>query len=112
MQDFLRDSGLEDLLTGAGIEYERDTNSDDVISLSFCHLLCNGERTGAYIRFTFEGSKVLGECQAFIYASQCFDSLEKLSFDEALEQAFYVSNNEFVAVNAEEYTIKMKKLYM
>lgn len=109
-QDFLRDSGLENLLTDAGIEYELETDSDDVIALSFCYLLCDGERTGAYIRFVFEGNKVLGECQASVYASECIDSLEKLSFEEALNQAFCVENNELVPVNAADYTIKNEKL--
>lgn len=109
-QEFLRDSGLENLLTGAGVEYELETNSDDVISLSFCYLLCDGERTGAYIRFVFEGNKVLSECQAFVYASDCIDSLEKLSFEEALNQAFCVGNNELVPVNAADYTIKNEKI--
>lgn len=109
-QDFLYDSGLENLLTDAGIEYELETNSDDVISLSFCYLLYDGERTGAYIRFIFEGNKVLGECQAFVYASECIDSLEKLSFEEALNQAFCVRNNELVSINVADYTIKNEKI--
>ncbi len=109
-QEFLHDSGLEKLLSNAGIEYELETNSDDAISLSFCYLICEGERTGAYIRFVFEGSKVLGECQAFIYASECIDNLEKLSFEEALNQAFYVENNEFIPVNVADYTISNEKI--
>lgn len=109
-QDFLRDSGLDDLLTDAGIAYELETNSDDGISLSFCYLLCDGERTGAYIRFVFEGSKVLSECQAFVYASECIDSLEQLSFEEALNQAFCVRNNELISVNTADYTIKNEKI--
>lgn len=109
-REFLRDSGLESLLANTGIEYELETNSDDVISLAFCYLLCDGERTGAYLRFAFEGSKVLGECQAFVYASECIESLEKISLEEALDQAFCVSNNELIAVNAEEYTIKNEKI--
>lgn len=109
-QEFLHDSGIENLLSAAGIEYELEVDPDDTIPLSFCYLLCEGERTGAYIRFVFEGSKVLGECQAFIYASECIDNLEKLSFEEALNQAFYVENNEFIPVNAADYTISNEKI--
>ncbi len=109
-QDFLQDSGLGNLLSNAGIKYELETNSDDSIPLSFCYLLCDGERTGAYIRFVFEGSKVLGECQALIYASECIGHLEKLPLEEALNQAFYVRNNEFVPVNTAEYEIRNEKI--
>ncbi len=104
-QEFLHDSGIENLLSIAGIEYELEVDSDDTIPLSFCYLLCEEERTGAYIRFVFEGSKVLGECQAFIYASECIENVEKLSFDEALNQAFYVENNEFIPVNVADFAI-------
>ena len=109
-QDFLRDSGLEDLLAGAGMAYELETESDDGIALSFCYLLCDGERTGAYVRCVFEGSKVLGECQAFVYASERIDSLAKLSFEEASARAFCVRNHELVPVDVAEYTTKNEKI--
>lgn len=109
-QEFLHDSGIENLLSIAGIAYELEVDSDDTIPLSFCYLLCEGERTGAYIRFVFEGSKVLGECQAFIYASECIENLEKLSFEEALNQAFYTENNEFIPVNVADYAISNERI--
>ena len=109
-QDFLRDSGLEGLLSDAGIAYELEADPDDAIALSFCYLLCGGERTGAYIRCVFEGNKVLGECQAFVYASERIDSLARLSFEEASAQAYCVRNGGLVPVDMAEYTAKNVKL--
>lgn len=109
-QDFLRDSALENLLAGAGIAYELEADPDDAIALSYCYLLCDGERTGAYLRFVFEGSKVLGECQAFVYASERIDSLARLSFEEASVQAYCVRNGGLVPVDMAEYTAKNVKL--
>ncbi len=109
-RDFLQDSGLGDLLSHAGMEYELEAGADDAVPLSFCYLLCDGERTGAYIRFVFEGSKVLGECQAWIYASECIGHLEKLPLEEALKQAFCVRNHELVPVNASDYNISNEKI--
>ena len=109
-RNFLRDSGLENLLAGAGMAYELETEPDDGIALSFCYLLCDGERTGAYVRCVFEGSKVLGECQAFVYASERIDSLARLSFEEASARAFCVRNRELVPVDVAEYTTKNERL--
>jgi hypothetical protein len=109
---FLKDSGLEELLSETGTDCELEADSSDGLTV-FCYLLCEKERTGAYLRFIFEDNYLLGELQAFVFISERIDSLEKLSFADALKQAFRVDSadeEEPVPVDVSGYTIKNEKV--
>lgn len=107
---FLRDSGLKKLFADAGIEYEFEAASGDGPAVTFCYLLCDGSRTGAYIRFIFEDAYLLGECQAFIYDSEYIESLKKLSLEDALKQAFHVEGGKLVSINSADYTVANERI--
>ncbi len=113
-QAFLADSGLDSLLSQNKISYEfaSSVNDDlDDLIVTYCYFMCEGERTGAYIRFIFEDDKCIGEVQAHIYSSVCIDTFELLTLDQALNNAFQVNSDGVLEeVNAADYTIKNEKL--
>lgn len=110
-QAFLADSGLDGLLAQNDISYEFASSVNDDLIVTYCYFMCEGERTGAYIRFIFEGDKYIGEIQAHIYSSECIDSLELLTFDQALNSAYQVNSEGVLEeVNAADYTIKEEGL--
>ena len=108
---FLTDSGLDGLLAQNEISYEFASSVNDDLVVTYCYFMCEGERTGAYIRFIFEGDKRIGEIQAHIYSSECIDSLELLTLDQALKSAYQVnSEGALEEVNTADYTIKEEGL--
>ncbi len=110
-QAFLADSGLDSLLSQNKISYEFESSVNDDLIVTYCYFMCEGERTGAYIRFIFEDDKCIGEVQAHIYSSERIDTLELLTFDQALNNAYEVNSDGVLEeVNAADYTIKNEKL--
>lgn len=110
-QAFLADSGLDSLLAQNEISYEFASSVNDDLVVTYCYFMCEGERTGAYIRFIFEDDKCIGEVQAHIYSSECVDTLELLTFDQALNKAYKVNSDGVLEeVNAADYTIKNEEL--
>lgn len=110
-QAFLTDSGLDRLLSQNEISYEFASSVNDDLIVTYCYFMCEGERTGAYIRFIFEDYKCIGEVQAHIYTSECIDTLELLTFDQALNNAYKVNAEGVLEeVNAADYTIKNEEL--
>lgn len=110
-ETFLQDSGLIELFKENKLAYECTSSVADDLIVTYCYFLCENERTGAYIRFVFEDYKCIGEVQAHIYSSKCIDTLELLTFDQALNNAYKVSSEgELEEVNAADYTIKNEEL--
>lgn len=101
MKIFLDNSGLSSLFAREGIEYELEYVSD----VGFCYLLCNGARTGSYLRFVYEDSYVCEECQAYLYVSKCIDTMEIYPLEEALEQAFYIAEYAASSIDSDDYSI-------
>ena len=110
-EEFMKDSGLTVHLGKYGVfDYEYESSVGDGFVVTYCYFMCDGEKTGAYIRFIFEGYKHIGEVQAHIYSSQCIDELSLLSLEEALNSAYRLTEGHLEKVNAEDYRIQNTKL--
>jgi len=109
---FMVDSGLDAHLGEYGVfDCEYKFSTADGLAVTYCYFLCGGERTGAYIRFVFEGYKHIGEIQAHIYASECIDNLTVLSLDDALKTAYKMnSDGKLEKINADEFRVQNVKL--
>ncbi len=109
---FLIDSGLSAHIVKHGVfDYDYESSVADGLVVTYCYFLCEGERTGAYIRFVFEDYKHIGEVQANVYSSECVDNLTLLQPDEALETAYMVNDKgKLEKINADEFSIKNIKL--
>lgn len=109
---FLTDSGLAAHLEKYGVvNFEYESSDADGLVVTYCYFMCEGERTGAYIRFVFEGDKHIGEVQANVYSSERIDNLTLLSLDDALKTA-YMKNSvgKLEEINANDYRIQNVKL--
>lgn len=110
-ETFLQDSGLSELMKENKITYECTATVADDLIVTYCYFLYEGERTGAYIRFVFGDYMCIGEVQAHVYSSKCIDTLELLTLDQALNNAYKVSNDgELEDVNTADYTVKNEEL--
>lgn len=109
---FMVDSGLGEHIKKYGVfDFVYESSVADGLIVAYCYFLCEGERTGAYIRFVFEGDKHIGEVQAHVYASEFIDHLTLLPLDEALETACMVnSEGKLEEINADEFRIQNIKL--
>lgn len=108
---FMEDSGLISLLGKHGVlDYEYETSDNDGLVVTYCYFMCDGGRTGAYIRLIFEDYKHVGEVQAHIYSSEKIDTLPLLSLDNALKNACKLREGKLEKVKAEDYRIKNAKL--
>ena len=109
---FMVDSGLGEHIKKYGVfDFVYESSVADGLIVAYCYFLCEGERTGAYIRFVFEGDKHIGEVQAHVYASEFIDHLTLLPLDEALETACMVnSEGKLEEINADEFMIQNIKL--
>ena len=109
---FMVDSGLSAHIGKYGVfECAYESSVADGLVVTYCYFLCEGERTGAYIRFVFEGYKHIGEVQANVYSSECIDNLTLLQLDEALETAYMVnSEGKLEEINADEFRVQNVKL--
>lgn len=108
---FLNDSGLYAILEQKKIIYEFSTSDSEGLPVAYCYFMCEGEHTGAYIRFVFEDIKCVGEVQAYIYFSEYNDTLSLLTFDDAIKNAYKVNQaGELSDINATDYTIKNAEL--
>lgn len=109
---FLTDSGLAAHLEKYGVvNFEYESSDADGLVVTYCYFMCEGERTGAYIRFVFEGDKHIGEVQANVYSSERIDNLTLLSLDDALKTAYMKnSDGKLEEINANDYRIQNVKL--
>ncbi len=108
---FLNDSGLAVLMEPLKMEYELDSEDADTLTVAYCYFVCNGARTGSYIRFIFEDYKHIGEVQAYLYSSTYADSLPLLTLNEALKKAKKLdADGNLIAVDASNYSIKNTQL--
>ena len=109
---FMTDSGLAAHLEKYDVvNFAYESSAADGLIVTYCYFLCEGERTGAYIRFVFEGYKHIGEVQANVYASECIDNLTLLSLDDALKTAYMKnSDGKLEEINANDYRIQNVKL--
>ncbi|MBQ2857419.1 MAG: hypothetical protein IJE78_09925 [Bacteroidaceae bacterium] len=110
-EEFMKDSGLIVHLGKYGVfDFEYESSVGDGFIVTYCYFMCDGEKTGAYIRFIFEGYKHVGEVQAHIYSSECIDILPLLSLEDALKSAYSLNEGKLEKVNAEDFRIQNTKL--
>lgn len=110
-KSFMSDSGLGAFLERMYLPYEFITAEADDLTVTYCYLTFDGERTGSYIRFIFEDNKSIGEVQAYLYASECIDTLPLLTLEEALVNAKQMdADGSLAAVDVSDYSIQNEKL--
>lgn len=109
---FMTDSGLAAHLEKYDVvNFEYESSAADGLVVTYCYFMFEGERTGAYIRFVFEGYKHIGEIQANVYSSERIDNLTLLSLDDALKTAYMKnSDGKLEEINANDYRIQNVKL--
>ncbi len=84
--DFLEDSGIQAYLDKSNIDYEVVVEEDGL--QAFCYLLCEGQRTGSYIRMNFEGEKSCTECVMYLYKTELIEKIDRIPFEKICENAF------------------------
>jgi len=109
---FMEDSGLVVQLGKYGVvDYAYETTIADGLVVTYCYFMCEGERTGAYIRLIFEDYKHIGEVQAHVYSSTCIDHLTLLSLNDALKTAYKKNSaGKLEEINADDYRIQNAQL--
>lgn len=103
---FLENSGLSKLFEKEGMEYEIQSEINNGLNESFCHLLYNGERTGSYTRFIFQDRNICEECQAYLYRSDFIGSADLIPLESALKKAFYIDEVTDTSIDDTDYSIR------
>ncbi len=92
VKDFMEVSGLIDYFEENLIELSDETVGEQGQYTQFYYLVVGGIKTNSYIRINLESEGICGECKMYLCKNTLDYMAASVSFEEAMEHAFYINN--------------------